>query len=333
MYKIGYIIATKDRSYVMQEWLESLANHLKENDICVYILDGSEDDKTKIIVDKYKNDNIIYSQYPNTSIAWRTIKGLQMADCEYICICGDCARIKLQYLSHILSLMEEKYDIIEFTFRDKKHIGKKVYNNIAHMFEECAWDMVVYAYTFLRLESYREIEWDTYEKLYGDSIFFYMIYYFDYHREELEFKGYYEALRINDGSRIKKKSFWRKNTFEVWGKEWIKIIEKLKAVYNPYKDKVIMDHGVYGLDFDKKIGFVRLRSEKVFDYKIFQEYSNEIARISPLEKNKIIKISKMPIWISKLVIWWVDLPKNTRKIIGKYMPKKMKEAIKNIIKR
>ena len=91
------ILATLNRSVEIKTCLQSLERQI-EKDFEVIIVDQSEDDKTKDIVNKFKNLNIKYYNVPFTGLSRARNYGIRQASGDYLCLADDDAVYSENYL-------------------------------------------------------------------------------------------------------------------------------------------------------------------------------------------------------------------------------------------
>ena len=169
MYKLAFVIVTYNRSTMVSSLLKKAANQWKQYDSAAYIMDGSEDLKTKEAVESLALSNVVYKSFPGTSILYRLIEGCAIADAKYICICGDSVTPVFKNYGQLFSALDKDYDLIDFTYRDPQKICQKEYKSIVEMYKELTWDMTHMGNVFFRKESYKLFSSEEYYKKYGNE--------------------------------------------------------------------------------------------------------------------------------------------------------------------
>lgn len=293
LYKISYIIVTYNRPRCIYDFLNTVIEYFEENNIGIYIFDGSNNNETYNIVNLFSDAIIKYYHCPKVDFTQRLLYGINNADSEYICICGDSQIPIVEVFDHVFDLLENNYDLINLSYRDNKHIGRKEYTDITKMFKDNAWDMTLFGTVFLKKTSYRYIDINTYIQSYGKNYFSHFPYYWDYLIDNNHFNGYYENYPIINISKYKGPSRW--NVFEVFGKEWCDTIEKLNGIYDEYKARVILDHGRYSsLQLNRVSTFIILRLNGLLDASDFTKYKEYFIKITDLNVKKLSILIKFP---------------------------------------
>lgn len=112
---------------------------------------------------------------------------------------------------------------------------------------------------------------------------------------------------------MKKTSYWRKNTFDVFGYKWIQFIENLPVDYDKYKKEVILDHGIKSNLFTLR-GFFNLRAENVFGINEYRKYKNIFHQITNINTTILLIISLIPVFILKILKKTYQLMKGMKKL-------------------
>lgn len=310
MYKLAYIIPTKNRAFLIDALFNAHKNSSLKLNCCLYILDANYDDETFRIYERNKSDGIIFERMPGTSLSYRFFYALNRVDAEYICLGDDWQFPDFERTQAVINLLDKGYDMADFTMRDRKPIGDKEYYNVKDICIDCTWDAVLFGTVFIRKSAYKHVSYDEFRSLYGDNEFFYILYYYNYPVNKNSFKALYCTSSYPYGEvpselwkeRMRRGSWWRtkEKIFEVWCRDWIQAINWLEVLNNEEKKHVIMDHGIYGLMLGSANGWITLRKEKLVDNGTYRKYKLDIAQISTVPSWIICALSIIPPVILRL---------------------------------
>lgn len=294
MYKLAFVIVTYNRSTMVSSLLKKAANQWKQYDSAAYIMDGSEDLKTKEAVESLALSNVVYKSFPGTSILYRLIEGCAIADAKYICICGDSVTPVFKNYGQLFSALDKDYDLIDFTYRDPQKICQKEYKSIVEMYKELTWDMTHMGNVFFRKESYKLFSSEEYYKKYGTDLFAQNAIYFDCFKNE-SFYGYFEATPIISVYTKSDKKSWYDRTIEVGCYGWYDYVANSSDKYELCKKEVMLSHGTYSnLRFDRLYSFLILRAKGIFDYTIYKKYEPYMAYTVAANLHIVKIISLLP---------------------------------------
>lgn len=315
--KLSIIVPTANRETAIDNWLRETANAAKVYDVDLIIYDSSSDDKTEVIVQKYKaeSNNVIYSRYGGLfdgfSLDHKLIAAYEeyAADYEYIWIIRDGLIPCIDSFYGQLSIyMNKGYPciIIDADFRNF-YVNKEVYYNDVRMecekfLEEQAHrlqtlGMLIFSSEFA-MDLIKEVPLD--DKVYS---LWQMAAPFHYGITK-SFKAVFYVGRTFVGNRNGNKGhFWQsgEKVFEQWGNRWCRVIDNLPGEYDKAKDKVIKLYTCDFHPFSPKI-IAELRAYSSFNYKMLRKYEKSIKRVSntPIKFLKCISLS--PRWILKFIL-------------------------------
>lgn len=303
MYNLGLVLITANRPMLVQEYISNIIDSLKNYNIALYIIDGSKDDSTKKVASEFDSPNIFYLCQPTLSFTQRVFYGLHCCNAKYACVTGDAKLLLVNCLNYLFSLMEKQYDIIILSYRDNKRIIKKEYYDIVDYFRDNCWDATLFGTVFIKKYAFREMVIEEYPEKFKDNLFPQILYYFNGYLEKNNFLGYYEGTPIITISKNTISS-WN-DILSVFGRQWVECIALLDKKYDPYKNDVILDHGIYSsLEFGRNFGFHRLRANGKIDQEIFEKYKDILPIITNVNIQKIKKISNEPKFIAKFAVLW-----------------------------
>lgn len=307
MYDIAYIIVTKDRKQVIKDHLFNVYDYYIENNIGIYIVDGSDENHlSKYINENYIN-NVHYFFKPDLSFTDRVLYGLDHVKAKYVCITGDSQIPRIEKISKLKFYMENNFDLIVFSHRDNKKIGYKEYQNIIEIFKDNCWDMTCFGTVYFKATSYLPINKPEFLSKYHDNYFPQIAIYFDYFKNS-NFKGVYIGESLIKYSQYKKRTYWNDNMLDTFGRQWVEIIEKLDKKYDVYKKQVILDHGIYSsLKINWSYGFIKWRSNNNLNIDKFYIYKDVISKISNVKIWKIKLIALTPKWICFVIFLGIKI--------------------------
>ena len=291
-------MVTYNRSDIVKEYLDTAVDFYADNNIGLFIFDGSEDEKTHIVVQEKNCSNIHYFKCPEKSFTERSIDGFNVPDAEYVILTGD-SRIPLcNNISKVFDLIQKEFDCIVATRRDKKQIGYKEYTDSLELFKDAAWDMTVTGSVFLKKNAYYSIDSEDFIEKYGYTEWPQMLLFFNYIKAD-KFSACYLDLPVYTETKQRKGYSWS-IPLKTFGLNWINVINHLDPKYNKYKEQVIMDHGKFSsLKWDRVSGFSIMRCLDTFNYDIYVEYKDIIPKLTTLSLARIEKISRYP----KVLCW------------------------------
>ena len=276
--------------------------------VLVYLLDGSKDDQTLQVYEKYKTDWIIYEHLPDTTLQYRFFRALNNIDAEYICLTKDNFFPKSEAAEELMQWLDKGYDYLQFAeswleSRVKRILGgvkEKEFSSVA----ECCKKTTqlgsgLFGAVFLKKSSYRLVTYEEHCKEYGVNEFFYLIYYYNYLASE-SFRGFFTVKffpqnRLPPELQPKRRSFWltRELFFEVWGKDWCKAIRRFKCL-NDDEKKYITACISFLSGFKN---FIYLRLSGILDHETYTQYEEEIKQITPVDHRIVYLISITPVFV------------------------------------
>ena len=171
MYKLAYIIPTKDSADFLEACIEAFKSSFLKFNAVMYILDASEDDSSLRVYEEHKSDGIIYEHMAGASLPYRVFHAIGNIDAEYICLGKDNQYPQYEGAEAVMKLLDKSYDMLEITRRDYKGIGEREYSSIREICRDCAWDATLFGTVFLRKSAYQPVTYDQFHELYGENEF------------------------------------------------------------------------------------------------------------------------------------------------------------------
>lgn len=240
---LAFCIPTYNRSTMVEEFLEQSASIFCQLGIDIFFYDSSEDNTTELVVKRWKNryQNIAYIHTPsdwhaNHKVLYIYEQLAQNHTFNYLWICGDTVRYSEKILKQIIELLNYNYDMIVINGIDKERIGTREYTDGNELFLDCAWYMTLFGAVIVNVHtilgnvpwSYIEEKYEIPERINYSHIglYFETIYRLD------KFKAYYlTAAQEVWGSRLKRKTGWYQDAFQVLCEYWPSTINALPSYY------------------------------------------------------------------------------------------------------
>lgn len=284
--KLAVCIPTYHRSEVVEEFIETAISWYVENKVDIFFYDSSEDEKTEIVVRRWKTKyaNLYYIRIDSTIHSNMKVYNIfreigSSTRYDYLWVCSDSIRWTRNILDKIKISMEQGYDIIIPNYRDVENIGEKEYRDANMLFVDCAWHMTLYGATILKVSTMlKEVDWEILKEKYAvpecinhSHVAFYF--------EKLSVMQNWKALHISCPSNnliasdLKKYPGWQKDTFFVWCHCWPTMINKLPEYYK-HKEEVIKKSGVNSTILSYS-NFIVLRSENILNIEAYRHYKKK----------------------------------------------------------
>lgn len=297
--KLAIAIPTYNRCEILKENLLYMIDEIKNYNIPIYISDDSDNDLTKNMITELKKDYEYIYYFKNESSLGHDrncLYTLSLPDEDYIWYLGDSMRIENGKIKDILDISSKDcYDLILVNCLDRDvNVPSKQYFSHRTFFLELAWHATLTGATIYHKDSLNKINF----KKYLDTNFVQLGIILE---RALDIKN--GILWINKSyisSNKKKKSYWSKNIFEVFAKNWSDFILNLPEAYS-YKDKlrVIKDHSDYTGIFKLK-RYLVYRAEGVLNIKSYIKYFKSLKLASSLNILIIFFLLLIPSFILKL---------------------------------
>ncbi len=316
--KLSIIVPTANREAAIDNWLKETSKDANMYGIDLIIYDGSSNDKTKDVVQKYKsqgNKNVIYSKYDGFfdgfSLDHKIIAAYEeyAADYEYIWIIRDGLIPCIDsFYNRLNDYMSEGYPciIVDADFRNFYANKEVFYGDIRKDYEKFLTEqahrlqtlgMLIFSSEFA-LDLIKHVPLD--DKVY--SLWQMAAPFHFYVRKS--FKVVFYVGRTFVGNREGHKGhFWQsgEKLFKQWGERWCNVIDNLPSEYDNAKNKVIK---LYTYDFHpfSPIIIAELRAYSNFNYRIVCKYEECIKRVSNTPIKFIKFVSLTPKWFWKLIL-------------------------------
>ena len=289
--KLAYCIPTYNRSTMVEEFLEQFASLFYQLRINILFYDSSEDNVTELVVKKWKKvyENIDYIHTPsdwhaNHKVMYIYEQYAQNHIYDYLWICGDSVRHSEKILKQIVALLDSDYDIIVINGIDKGRIGTREYADGNELFQDCAWHMTLFGSVIVNVHTLLEnVPWSYIEEKYEIperinyshiGLYFESIYRLD------RFKAYYLAADQEVwGSRLKRKTGWYQDAFQVLCEYWPSTMNALPSYYTN-KWEAINKLGYYSCL--EPWSFLNFRRGNIYNIQTFFRYRKILTGMSRL---------------------------------------------------
>ena len=289
--KLAYCIPTYNRSTMVEEFLEQFASLFYQLRINIFFYDSSEDNVTELVVKKWKKvyENIDYIHTPsdwhaNHKVMYIYEQYAQNHIYDYLWICGDSVRHSEKILKQIIALLDSDYDIIVINGIDKGRIGTREYADGNELFQDCAWHMTLFGSVIVNVHtllenapwSYIEEKYEIPERINYSHIGLY----FESICRLDRFKAYYLAADQEVwGSRLKKKTGWYQDAFQVLCEYWPSTMNALPSYYTN-KWEAINKLGYYSCL--EPWSFLNFRRGNIYNIQTFFRYRKILTGMSSL---------------------------------------------------
>lgn len=303
---LAVCVPTYQRADVVEELLKTSMDLYLKYGVDVYIYDSSDDEKTKLLVERWKEmySNLYYVQFPsklhsNMKVYKIFQKYSLHKDYDYLWVCSDSIRWAEEVIRQVNIQLGNGYDMIVVNYRDKEHLGDREYHDPVVFAKECGWHLTLYGAAILNTHTMlQEVDWKELHRKYNrpervnhSHVCFYL--------EKISVLKNFSAKHLSipkwelTASALKKFSGWRNDTFYVWGYCFPDAINALPDYYNKrIKKAIIKKNGKYSGVFDIQ-NLIALRADEVYDIEIYKEYEKEWSILTDIPKWKLRKIARM----------------------------------------
>lgn len=276
-------ITTYKRWEVIKDFLERCASDYLDAGIDIYIFDSSDDNETKHVLNKWENENkdrVYYIRMPSELHAnmkvykiWQFYGMAKQYD--FIWMSGDALQLSKHAIETIIENLKSDYDMIELDVFDRREIGYRLYTQPNELFIENAWKMTLFGTVILNTQTFlSDVDWNYYETKYSQPRLINYSHVSFYFNRAAELKDF-QCIRLplfkeTTGSKYKKESGWKRDTFSVICEGWVTTIKELPSVYSN-KKAVIMDLGPNSI-LRNKYSFLNLKKDGIYNAHVFWKY-------------------------------------------------------------
>lgn len=295
---VAMCIPTYNRAEVVEDTLSRGIEGYAKMGIDLYYYDGSDNEDTRRVVEKYINKgykNIKYMKYTpdvNRAAMIYTGKGLDK-EYDYIWPVKDRVWFEEPTLKAVGKAMEEGFDAIFLgVLWSYAHpgIGTKTYENPKEFYLDWGYLVTSIDVNIFRRESMLTVL--TYEELlnYDPAFTHFQIMF----QQLAEGKKSVRALVGNDIVAYNSSlatSCWKKETFSIWKDEWISVNDNLPECYNEYKAEVIKHAGRLPWIFGNVNSLIEFRECGALSPENLDSILKNWERVSDIPKEKVIAIA------------------------------------------
>lgn len=301
MMNLAVCVLTYNHSEVMDQLLNLYAKEYSEYGIDIYIYDSSDDNKTKVIIEKLVadgNTNIFYVEIANNVPVDEKYLfvldriGLKK-DYDYILPIKD--RVFYQgndFFNRLEGVMEKGADVIFLGF-DEDRAGiiypntKREYGSPVEFFRDYgeitqSWESVIYnCESMIKKANISELK-----KKYllsGKCSFNQTLFLFARLSELNNCKIC--TLSLKRGERLTSalvSSGWRKRIVDIWVRDWMESISRLPAIYDEYKADVIKKQSSSKVLFGSVDTLINMKAMNMLDEETYRYLHNTWDKISYL---------------------------------------------------
>lgn len=295
---VAMCIPTYNRAEVVEDTLSRGIEGYTKMGIDLYYYDGSDNDDTRKVVEKYINKgykNIKYMSLPTEPNRQAMIyagKGLDK-EYDYIWPVKDRVWFEEPTLRAVEKVMEDGHDAIFLgVLWSYAHpgIGTKTYEKPEEFYLDWGYlvtslDVNIFKYDSMLMEL-------TYEELndYNPSFIHFQIMF----QQLSEGKRSVRALVGDDIVAYNSKlaaSGWKKNAFLTWEERWIDVNEKLPECYSEYKAEVIKHAGRLPWLFGTVDSIIEFKNCGAFVQGNLNSILKNWERVSDIPREKVIAIA------------------------------------------
>lgn len=295
---VAMCIPTYNRAEVVEDTLSRGIEGYAKYGIDLYYYDGSDNDETRKVVEKYINmgyHNIKYMAFAddiNRAAMIFSGKGLNK-EYDYIWPVKDRVWFEEPTLRAVEKAMEQGYDVIFLgVLWSYAHpgIGTKTYDKPEEFYLDWGYLVTSIDVNIFRRESMLDML--TYEKLlnYNPAFTHFEIVF----QQLAEGKKCVRALVGDDIVAYNSQlvhSGWKKNAFLTWEDRWVDVNEKLPKCYNEYKDEVIKHAGILPWIFGTVDSLIEFKNCGALVPEKLDSILKNWERVSDIPKEKVIAIA------------------------------------------
>jgi len=266
---------------------------IKEYSIPVYISDDSTNDKTKTILESLKRDYEYIYYYRNTPGLGHDrncIRTLSIPSEDYVWYLGDSFAIKTGGLRKIMDIIStQSVDFIGVNALKRADINDRIFSDGNELLNDLGWHLTLTGATVYSksvLSAINKLDLGKCKNFPQTVIIFER---FAICKNELFWLN--EHIIYCNSS---KKSYWRKDIFNVFLKDWSDVILNLPSFY-PDKNKqmAIKNHSDKTGIFDL-YSFLSYRKEGYFNFRVFKRYFGLLRKNSDVNIYFLFVISLFP---------------------------------------
>lgn len=295
---VAMCIPTYNRANVVEDTLSRGVENYRKFGIDVYYYDSSDDDSTKLVVQKYIDkgySNIYYIKVQNGEskhAMFYSGMGLNKKY-EYIWPVNDRVWFEEPTLKAIDDAMNEKMDAIFLGVLwcfSNPSVGTKVYEDPKEFYLDWGYLVTSLDVNIFRYDSM--VDGLTYEEIkdYNISYQHFQLMFHQLAKGSKRVKALVGNGIIAYNSKLVT-SGWKKNVFETWIDRWIDVNEKLPEIYDKYKEIVIKQAGTLPWIFGELSYILEYKKCGALTMENVEKVLKQWDRVSNISKEKVRAIA------------------------------------------
>lgn len=306
MNKIAISIMTYNRHIAVRQHIEKIRDFVNNNDVAIYVFDGSSNDKTKAVVEKIISektikDKLYYYSYSDSEKEKRHKDSMLLPEAEYIWISSDKLTWNPKVYKDVMAAVDKSYDVIAIGCEKEKNSKTKiVYKRSKEFFKNCCYDMTLMGATIIKKSVIENAVMQP--RKVKDFSFWYLTTYFMGMADKKinAIKYIYEENYAKRGVTKEYASSWKQSIFSVWCKQWYEAVMAFPKVYDEHKSRVIIQQGKK-TGYFTVLGLCILRGRDIYNLNVARQYKDCITRVMGIPYPILCAIAVVPNFIAKLI--------------------------------
>lgn len=299
--KLEIVIPTYNRPLCIEKNLTHLKKYLGIYDFGIYIIDSSQNDETKRIIEKFPF--VRYERLNSTiNIDVKTVKCLKNAKADFVMLCGDGYSPNIDEIFQIIDFDKSVgiyvlYDERWSKKRTKyvKSLKNNIYDSKSDFFVDHFGMLTLYGGSIVNKHILEKIDENYIINKYAGNYFIYPCLLAEYSF------GIYKAFVSNFLEVISDKKYpgWitSKEAVRVWAKSFCISVDSLTNIFTKNEIKAIIRNNFIENDFFTAKGLVWLRTTDNFSISIYKQYKVELKRVLSCNRMIAIVIALIPKWV------------------------------------
>lgn len=302
MKNILIAIPTFNHPQYIKYYLNSILECAQECDVDIMIMDSSDNEDTKHVVEKKQKsgyDNLLYKRYASETLyTTKAMDALLISGYKYIWLCGDGLVINLERCyEQIIKEINNDRDVIVI---DSKAREEEEFDNALSFFNKCFRPVTHWGETIVKSGLFEEQDLRLYEKKYRDWCYPYAIF------SKCGMLSNLNIIKVCidfwTPNPYKKTSTWISDcqTIRIFSKTIVDMIDGLPDVYNTQK-KAVLNAFLIQSNIYKNIKLVKWRANGNLNISVVYINIAYLIRILGFRIFYIIFISLLPKRFAKTI--------------------------------
>lgn len=302
-FRVAIVVPTKNKPDVVKFWIKALGDLLYKYGIDLIFYDGSEDDSSKEIIEKFNSAHILWRPYRDIpgditldNKVYSAAK-LVCAEYDYIWICRDRSipQIPVVY-QYIYEMYANQYDfsVVFPHVKSPSEYGKKIYTDCCALLRDLCGEMTsLGSIIFSQKIMVNLVESCPVDKMKNYGLWL-PIALFDY-IADIDFRALYFVDNSFFHLPYNSSSFWIKSDtmYWLWGKRWIEMIDRLPAKYDEVREDILKFKGWSLPPFSKYL-LMHGRANGGLRLKTLLKNWKYVRRTSDIPMYKLLMVSLIP---------------------------------------